>query len=68
MGKAEGANAPQEIKLGSKVPILQHHCITLSAAIGLWGTVIQMHGKVPILARCNDCNQQVAIDIRAMEK
>lgn len=66
MGKAEGAKAPQEIKLGSRVLILQHHCLTLSAAMGLWGTVIQMKGKTPTLARCNDCNSKVSVDLRAM--
>jgi len=68
MGKAEGANVPQEKKLGSKVPILHHRCLSLPAVMGLWGVVIQMNGKEPTLARCNDCNSEVSVDLRAMEK
>jgi hypothetical protein len=68
MGKAEGANAPQEIKLGSRVPILPHLCIRHPQAMGLWGIVGEMKGKVPISATCIDCNRGVPVDHRAMEK
>lgn len=64
--EGSGATPPSEFSLGSKVPILQHSC--LPGRLGLYGRVIEIYGRTPVEAMCDDCGQLITVDIKFIQR